>query len=103
MKTETIYARVTPELAKKVQDRAATLGESDAYVMREALREYFARREINSANPVEALSDAVVSAAAPESPAIPAPLPTSYKPTRATRRHLKAAPAPGGKKKGPLA
>lgn len=49
MKTETLFARVTPELAKKVQDEAARVGESDAYVLREALREYFARRDAGPA------------------------------------------------------
>jgi len=49
VKTETLVARVTPELAKKVQDAATRAGETDAFVIREALREYFARRDTNVA------------------------------------------------------
>lgn len=45
VKTETIYARVTEAMAQQVHQRATDLGESDAFVLREALREYFEARQ----------------------------------------------------------
>jgi len=75
VKTETLVARVTPDLAQKVQNAAIACGETDAYVIREALREYFSKR------------DAVTSANLKETPAAPAPStpigqPVSYRKTK---------------------
>lgn len=96
MKTETIYARVTPELARKVQAAAKAAGESDAFIMREALREYFAARPVNSA---ATLADAAVSGAISEVVAAPAPGPVSYKSKPKAARRSKSQSAPDSRKK----
>ena len=46
MKTETLVARVTPDLARKVQEEALRVGETEAYVIREALRTYFQQGDL---------------------------------------------------------
>ena len=57
MKTETLVARVTPELAQKVVAAAKDAGEAEAFIVREALREYFARRETTPSASPDALRD----------------------------------------------
>lgn len=96
VKTETIYARVTLELAEKVQTAAKNVGESDAFIVREALREYFARRETNS---VATLADAIVSGAIAEVSATPATGPVSYRSKPKAARRKATPPAPDSRKK----
>lgn len=73
VKTETLVARVTPDLAQKVQNEAVRCGETDAYVIREALREYFARRDPGPASTLRESPDS------PTTPAVPvAQTETSY-------------------------
>lgn len=47
-KSQMIYARVTDDLKKLILAAAEARGETEAIILREALREYFARREIYS-------------------------------------------------------
>jgi len=79
VKTETLVARVTPELAQKVYEAASAAGEAEAYVIREALREYFARRASG------ALHDA------PDHPALP-PVPPHQTDTTYHKRKRKKKP-----------
>ena len=95
MKTETLFARVTPELAQKVKIEAARVGESDAYVLREALREYFAGRASSAATAGDAMVSAVISEAA----ATRAPGLVDYGSKPKAARRKATPPSPDSKKK----
>jgi predicted transcriptional regulator len=99
VKTETIYARVTPELARKVHHAAAEAGESDAFILREALREYFSARAISSVPEMKGLADAVVSGATAEAVATPATGAVSYRSKPKAVARKARAPKPDSRKK----
>jgi hypothetical protein len=46
VKDETLYCRMTPAMKRQLDQEAERRGESASYVVREALREYFTRREM---------------------------------------------------------
>lgn len=51
--TDKVEARVKPELARKVRTAARLRGEKPAVILREALLEYFTRRESANSQPME--------------------------------------------------